>query len=82
MTRSQVQIQKGREQHGVNMVPLPTDETEPIAYMVSHIEAGKPIEGLTAIGINVKVIRIIEVAKQSIATGRQVRIEPEHITRP
>jgi predicted dehydrogenase len=50
--------------------------------MVSRMETGKPIEGLTALEINLKVIRIIELAKQSIATGRQVSLEPEHITRP
>jgi hypothetical protein len=42
--------------------------------MVSRIKADKPIEGLTAIGINVQVIRIIDLAKESIKTGRPVAV--------
>ena len=50
------------------------EESEPVAYMVSRIQAGKPIEGLTGIDINVKVIRIIDLAKESIKTGREVSV--------
>lgn len=82
MTHSEVRIQKGREQHQVNIAPRPANEAEPIAYMASRIEAGKPIEGLTAIDINVKVLQIIELAKQSIASGRQVSLKHEHTTHP
>ena len=51
--------------------PLPADEAEPVAYMVSRIKANKPIEGLTAIDINVKVIHIIDWAKESVKTGAE-----------
>jgi hypothetical protein len=53
---------------------LPADEAEPVAYMVSRIKADKPIEGLTAIDINVKVIHIIDWAKESVKTGRAVSV--------
>jgi hypothetical protein len=42
--------------------------------MVSRMQAGKPIEGMTAIDINVKVIRIIDLAKDSIRIGREVTV--------
>ncbi len=74
MTRAGVQLQVGREKRDLTVDPLPTDESEPVAYMVSHIRAGKPIEGLTGIEINAQVIRIIDLAKESIRTGRTVNV--------
>jgi predicted dehydrogenase len=74
MTRAGVHMQVGPEKTDLKISPLPPDESEPVAYMVSHIQAHKPIEGLTGIDINVKVIRIIDLAKQSIKTGREVRV--------
>jgi predicted dehydrogenase len=74
MTHSSVQVQLGRDKRDLKIEPLPADESEPVAYMVSRIQAGKPIEGLTGIDINVKVIRIIDLAKESIKTGHKVRV--------
>jgi predicted dehydrogenase len=74
MTRSGVQLQVGREKRELKVDPLPAAESEPVAYMVSRIQAGKPIEGLTGIDINVKVIRIIDLAKESIKTGRRISV--------
>ncbi len=74
MTHSAVSVQVGRDKHDLPITPLPPDESEPVAYMVSRIEANKPIEGLTAMDINVKVIHIIDLAKESIRTGRQIAV--------
>ena len=52
--------------------PLPPERSEPIAYMVSSLKAGKPLEGLTALDINVGVVEIIEAAKRSVETGNAV----------
>jgi predicted dehydrogenase len=40
--------------------------------MVDAIRKNKPIEGLTALDINVGVVEIIEAAKQSVKTGRAI----------
>ncbi|MBV8820210.1 MAG: Gfo/Idh/MocA family oxidoreductase [Acidobacteriaceae bacterium] len=82
MTHSGVQMQVGHEKKELTIDPLPPDESEPVAYMVSRIQGGKPIEGLTAMDINVKVIRIIDLAKESIKTGRQVSLSDEPNSRP
>lgn len=74
MTHQGVQLQVGREKRELKVDPLPPEDSEPVAYMVSRIQADKPIEGLTGIEINVKVIRIIDLAKQSIKTGRPVTV--------
>jgi predicted dehydrogenase len=74
MTRSGVEMQVGREKRELKVDPLPAPESEPVAYMVSRIQDGKPIEGLTGIDINVKVIRIIDLAKESIKTGRSISV--------
>jgi predicted dehydrogenase len=74
MTQAGVEWRKGKETKQLTVPPLAEDESEPVAYMVSRIKADKPIEGLTAIGINVDVIHLIELAKESIKTGRPVAV--------
>jgi hypothetical protein len=51
---------------------LAPEESEPVAYMASRIQSNLPVTGLTAIDINVKVIRIIDLAKESVKAGRAV----------
>ena len=75
MTRRSVELHHGaKETKGLPIEPLPADEAEPVDYMVSRIKANQPIEGLTAIDINVKVIHIIDRAKESVKTGRAVKV--------
>ena len=45
--------------------------------MVSRMRQNKPIEGMTALAINVEVIEIIEAAKESIRTGKAVALAPK-----
>jgi predicted dehydrogenase len=77
MTRTAVKLQKGREAKDLAIEPLAPTEAEPIAYMANAIKNNKPIEGLTAIDINVDVIEIIDAAKESVRTGRAVAL-PKH----
>ena len=72
MTQSGVELRHGKETKSLGIDPLPEDEKEPIAYMVSRLKQNKPVEGLTAPEINVQVIRIIDLAKESIKTGKTV----------
>ena len=69
MSHAKVEIQHGRD---IKVLPLAPENSEPVAYMASCIRSNSPIEGLTAIDINVKVIRIIDLAKESVKTGRAV----------
>ena len=64
-----------REEQEVAIEKLPADRADPIAYMVSAIRDNKPIEGLTALDINVDVVEIIEAAKESVKTGRAVELK-------
>jgi predicted dehydrogenase len=73
MSRTEVELQEGKEKRTLPLNPLPVGEDEPVAYMVSRIRANKPIEGLTAININAKVINIIDLAKESVKTGKPVK---------
>jgi predicted dehydrogenase len=72
MRNGKVELRQGRETKDVALEPLPPERAEPISYMVSCIRDKKPIEGLTALDINVGVNEIIEAAKQSVKTGRAV----------
>ncbi len=74
MQAKQVGLQVGKEMRELPLTPLAPDDSEPVAYMVSRLKEDKPIEGLTAMDINVKVIRLIDLAKESIRTGRPVTV--------
>jgi predicted dehydrogenase len=74
MTQAGVEWRRGKETKQLPVAPLPEERSEPVAYMVSRIKADAPIEGLTAIDINVNVIHLIELAKKSIQTGRAVPV--------
>jgi predicted dehydrogenase len=72
MQNRSVEEQHGREKKPVEIKPLAPEDSEPVAYMVSRMRSGKPIEGMTALAINVQVVEIIEAAKESVRTGKAV----------
>jgi hypothetical protein len=75
MANNGVEFSQDREKKHLALDPLPPDEAEPVAYMVSRMRANKPIEGMTAMDINVEVIHIIDLAKESVKTGRAVSVK-------
>lgn len=77
MKNGSVEKQEGRNRSPINITPLAPEDSEPIAYMVSRMRQNKPIEGMTALDINVEVIEIIEAAKESIRTGKAVALAPK-----
>jgi predicted dehydrogenase len=75
MKNDLVEMRIGRgEPAQVKIEPLPKERSEPITYLVNCIRNKKPVEGLTAIDINVGVVEIIEAAKESIRTGKAVSL--------
>jgi predicted dehydrogenase len=74
MTQQKVELRKGRDTTELPLTPLPPEQADPIAFMVDAIKNNKPIEGITALDINVGVVEIIEAAKESIRTGRAVKL--------
>jgi predicted dehydrogenase len=74
MANGKVELRKGRETRDVPLEPLAPERAEPIAFMIHAIRSGKPIEGLTALDINVDVVEIIEAAKMSVKTGRAIKL--------
>jgi predicted dehydrogenase len=75
MEQKAVTLQKVKEKpRTLDLTPRAPEDSEPIAYMTSRIRQNKPIEGVTAIDINVGVIEIIDAAKESIASGKPVKL--------
>lgn len=75
LTRDAVELRSGRSAATrLDPAPLPPEQSEPIAFMVNAIRSKKPIEGLTAIDINVGVAEIIEAAKMSVKSGKAVSL--------
>ena len=83
MTQAGVELRKGERDEPFDEDSAAAEEdSDPVAYVAARIKADKPIEGLTAIDINVDVIRQIDLAKESIRTGRAVQVsEREHGTK-
>jgi len=76
MQNGKVEMRKGGATTEISIEPLPPERAEPIAYMASSIRSGKPMEGLTALDINVGVLEIIDAARESVRTGRAVKLGP------
>ena len=75
MQNGKVEERHGRESKTVELTPLAPEDAEPIAFMTSRMRQNKPIEGMTALDINVQVVAIIEAAKESIRTGKAVPMQ-------
>jgi len=56
----------------LTVTPLPPERSEPIAYMVDHIRRKQPLDGPSALDLNVAVQEVLEAAKISIKTGKAV----------
>ena len=52
--------------------PLPPERAEPIAYMVDRIKTKQPLDGMSALDLNVRVQEVLEAAKMSVKTRREV----------
>jgi predicted dehydrogenase len=74
MVNGKVELRKGRETTEVKLDPLPPERSEPIAYMLNCIHEKRAPEGMVAIDINVDVVEIIEAAKQSVKSGKAVKL--------
>jgi predicted dehydrogenase len=75
MQNRSVEEQHGREKKAVDIKSLAPEDSEPVAYMTSRMRTNRPIEGMTALGINVQVVEIIEAAKESVRTGKAVGLK-------
>ncbi len=56
----------------LTVTPLPPERAEPIAYMVDRIRNKKPLDGASALDLNVSVQEVLEAAKMSVQTGRAI----------
>jgi predicted dehydrogenase len=65
---------RGAQQTGdpLTVTPLPPERSEPIAYMVDRIRNKQPLDGPSAVDLNVSVQEVLEAAKMSVQTGRAI----------
>jgi predicted dehydrogenase len=75
MENGKVELRKGGgKPREVALADLPAERAQPVAYMVYALRNNKDLEGLVALPINVEVVEIIEAARQSVATGRAIKL--------
>jgi predicted dehydrogenase len=75
MVNGSVETRKGRNSESVTIDPLPPERADPLSYMVNAIKTKKEPDGLVATEINVRVVEIIDAAKESVKTGRAVSLK-------
>jgi predicted dehydrogenase len=56
----------------IEVTPLPPERTEAIAYMVNRLKTKQPLDGPSALDLNVNVQEVLEAAKISVKTGQAV----------
>lgn len=77
MTRRALELRKGRgEATDIEPAVLSPEESDPIRYMVSRVKSGKAPDNIVGLDINVDVVEILEAAKKSVETGREVQLAP------
>ena len=54
--------------------PLPAERAEPIAYMVDRIRNKQPLDGPSALQLNVAVQEVLEAAKMSVKSGKAIAL--------
>jgi len=64
----------GQPPRDLPLQPLESGRASPVAYMASRMKESQPLDGLVALPINVDVVEILDAAKESVKTGRAVRL--------
>jgi predicted dehydrogenase len=73
----EVVLRKGQEPPSkVEAPPLPLERASPLAYFSDCLRAGRPVEGMASLDINVGVMEILDAAQRSAATGQVVPLSP------
>ncbi len=62
------------EPEEIKVAPLPPERSDPINYMVDRLTNKQPVEGLSALDLNVEVNEVLEAAKESVKTGKAIRL--------
>jgi predicted dehydrogenase len=64
----------GQQGEPLTVTPLPPERAEPIAYMVDRIRNKQPLDGPSALELNVATQEVLEAAKMSIKAGRAISL--------
>jgi predicted dehydrogenase len=75
MTRNGVEFRKGRRDISeITPAALPPERDDPLRYMAHVVTSGEAVDNIMALDINVEVVEILDAAKESIKTGRAVKL--------
>ena len=72
--RDLVELYKGRERRKIDLVPLPPERQNPVAFFVDAVRNNRPIEGILSPEYNLDVAEMLEAAKISARTGQAVKL--------
>jgi predicted dehydrogenase len=75
LREGKVELRKGQEAaQEIELPALPPERSAPIAYMVSCLKSGQPLQGLVSLEMNLPVNEVMEAAKMSIQSGRAIKL--------
>ena len=75
MAQRRIELTAGRTKKDVPPGTLPEDRSDPVGYFISCVRGGKAIEGMVSPEFNVDVMRIVDAAAQSAASGKPVLLK-------
>ncbi len=66
-----------REEHTQNASPLPSEQSDSLSYLVAVLTGRiHPVGDLSSLDTNIKVVQILDAARESARTGRTVTLHP------
>jgi predicted dehydrogenase len=76
MTSRELELRKGRRDISqITPAALPPERDDPLRYMAHVVNSGQTVDNIMALDINVEVVEILDAAKESIKTGRAVKLQ-------
>lgn len=77
MTHDAVTLRGGRRGDAKQIEPtaLPAERLDPLLYMADVVANHKKVDNIMALDINVGAVEILDAAKESIATGKPVKLK-------
>ena len=72
MARNKIEVSAGSSRRDVPPGALAEDRRDPVGYFINCVRTNKAIDGMVSPEFNVDVMRIVEAAQKSAASGKAV----------
>ena len=75
MARNKIEVMIGQSRKDVPPGQLADDRREPVSYFIDCVRDNKPLDGMVSPEFNVDVMRIVDAAQRSAASGKMATVK-------